>query len=331
MLSRSVVNGAPDASETPVGLTGARSRTWVRRASRNAGDPERLELRVDDPADELGGRRRLEEELSVRHRHRPSLAFARAESLHLLRQRSIYQEGRMRRLLAGAGRARDPRRRGGAGAASAADDRIVDRDATRSAAPDELSRHRQRQAGARRARRRARRPPVRPALDRRRARAVPASRAARARRLRRRDRGGRLAGTVRRAVPRTFSARPGTAPGSRARPLSARAARSRPSSTTRTARPGWSTSNRPGARALSVRRAFAIGSGFATRSPAPERPRSASRRPGSTGNTAHAAAGAPARGALPQRHRHARRDAVRSPPGAGKHAAVAFVHGSGPT
>src|SRR5262245_20048499 len=39
MLSRSVVGGAPDARATAVGLTGAASRTWVRRATRNPGTP----------------------------------------------------------------------------------------------------------------------------------------------------------------------------------------------------------------------------------------------------------------------------------------------------
>ena len=53
MLSRSVVGGAPDASDTAVGLTGWRSRTCVSRASRNAGIPDLLELGLDDAADEL--------------------------------------------------------------------------------------------------------------------------------------------------------------------------------------------------------------------------------------------------------------------------------------
>ena len=53
MLSRSVVGGAPEASETAVGLTGWRSRTCVSSARRKAGIPTCSSWRLDDTTDEL--------------------------------------------------------------------------------------------------------------------------------------------------------------------------------------------------------------------------------------------------------------------------------------
>ena len=69
MLSRNVVIGIPDSTEILVG----RDRLVVAdvRDEREevGGDPDRLQVLLDDARHVLGRRRGLEQELPVRHRH----------------------------------------------------------------------------------------------------------------------------------------------------------------------------------------------------------------------------------------------------------------------